>query len=209
MSAQIDYPQAITPTQAEAKRMDSLKFAMWLYLGSETVLFMVLIAAYVLFRVNEPEAVKLAQEALSIPLVGVNTFLLLTSSWAMVRGLLAIQRGNRDGLIKWFVLMVVLGAVFVALQGVEYLELAHHGIAIYMDESVDPVLSAFGARFYALTAFHGFHVIIGVLWGLYIVINARRGHYSSTNYMGIEAFGLYWHFVDVVWIFLFTIIYLI
>lgn len=209
MTAHIDYPQATTITQAEAKRMDNLKFAMWLYLGSETVLFMVLIAAYVLFRVNEAEAVQRAQEALSIPLVGLNTFLLLTSSWAMVRGLLAIQRGNRQGLIRWFGLMVVLGALFVILQGVEYLELAHHGITVYMDETVDPVLASFGARFYALTAFHGFHVIIGVLWGAYVMRNAARGRYSATNYMGVEVFGLYWHFVDVVWIFLFTLIYLI
>lgn len=209
MTAHIDYPQATTITQAEAKRMDNLKFAMWLYLGSETVLFMVLIAAYVLFRVNEAEAVQRAQEALSIPLVGLNTFLLLTSSWAMVRGLLAIQRGNRQGLIRWFGLMVVLGALFVILQGVEYLELAHHGITVYMDETVDPVLASFGARFYALTAFHGFHIIIGVLWGAYVMRNAARGRYSATNYMGVEVFGLYWHFVDVVWIFLFTLIYLI
>ena len=209
MSAHIDYPQATTPSQAEAKQMDNLKFAMWLYLASEVVLFMVLIAAYVVFRVNMPEAVQEAQEALSIPLVGLNTFILLTSSWAMVRGLLSIQRGSRDGLIKWFGLMVVLGVVFVALQGVEYLELAHEGITIYTSPDGNPALFEFGARFYALTAFHGFHVIIGVLWGLFVMRNAVRGRYTATNYMGVEIFGLYWHFVDVVWIFLFTIIYLI
>jgi cytochrome c oxidase subunit 3 len=209
MTAQIDYPQAVTPTQAEAKRFDSLKFAMWLYLGSETVLFMVLIAAYVVFRVNEAEAVQRAQEALSIPLVGANTFLLLTSSWAMVRGLLAIQRGNQKGLVRWFGLMVVLGTLFVILQGVEYLELAHEGITIYTAQGAEPALYEFGARFYALTAFHGFHVIIGVLWGLFVMRNAARGRYTATNYIGVEIFGLYWHFVDVVWIFLFTLIYLI
>lgn len=209
MTAQIDFPQAITPAQAEAKHMDNLKFAMWLYLASEVVLFMVLIATYVVFRVNHAEAVQEAQEALSIPLVGANTFILLTSSWAMVRGLLSIQRGNRSGLIKWFGLMTVLGVVFVALQGVEYLELAHHGITVYTSETGNPALYEFGARFYALTAFHGFHVIVGILWGLYVLRNAMRGRYSATNYMGVEVFGLYWHFVDVVWIFLFTIIYLI
>ena len=209
MSAHVDFPQAITLSQAEAKQMDNLKFAMWLYLASEVVLFMVLIAAYVVFRVNQPAAVQEAQEALSIPLVGINTFILLTSSWAMVRGLLSIQRGNQGGLVKWFGLMVVLGVVFVALQGVEYLELAHEGITIYSSPGGNPALFEFGSRFYALTAFHGFHVIIGVLWGLYVMRNAARGRYSSTHYMGVEVFGLYWHFVDVVWIFLFTIIYLI
>src|SRR5690606_33604187 len=128
----------------------------------------------------------------SIPLVGLNTFILLTSSWAMVRGLLAIQRGNQQGLVRWFAFMIVLGTLFVALQGVEYLELAHEGITIYTSETGEPALYEFGARFYALTAFHGFHVIIGVLWGLYVLRNAIRGRYSATRYLGVEVFGLYW-----------------
>lgn len=210
--AQIDYPQAVDALQAQAKRYDNLKFGMWLYLASEVVIFTIFIATFMVFRVNFPDAVQTARHTLNVNLVGLNTFLLLTSSWAMVRGLLAIQRGDRQGLIRFFVLMIVLGAVFVALQGVEYLELAHHGVTVYTVETADPEVQAlyeFGSRFYAVTAFHGFHVIVGVLWGLYIVLKARRGVYTATNYIGIEIFGLYWHFVDVVWIFLFTIIYLI
>src|SRR5690606_6146111 len=164
MSAHIDYPQAIDELQAEAKRLDNLKFAMWLYLASEIIIFTVLIGTFVIYRVNFPEAVRHAREAVNINLVGFNTFLLLTSSWAMVRGLLAIQRGQRNGLIKWFALMNVLGIIFVALQGVEYLELAHHGVTLYQYDTSNPELYEFGMRFYALTGFHGFHVIVGVLW---------------------------------------------
>ncbi|MCB9449884.1 MAG: heme-copper oxidase subunit III [Anaerolineaceae bacterium] len=181
-------------------RAANLKLAMWLYLGSEVIIFSVLIAAYLVFRYNFPEMVRAAQESINVGLVGFNTFLLLGSSWAMVMGLLSIQRGDRAGLVRWIGLTALMGAVFVALQGVEYTELGHEGIAVYGSE--------FGMRFYAMTAFHGFHVIIGVLWALFVVRNAQRGNYSADNYVGVEIFGLYWHFVDVVWIFLFTFIYL-
>jgi heme/copper-type cytochrome/quinol oxidase subunit 3 len=198
--AQIDRPQAIDKLQAEAKSIDNLKFAMWLYLASEVVIFTILIAAYVVFRVQNPEEVRAVQEDMNIFLIGLNTFILLTSSWAMVRGLLAIQRGSRQGLINWFWLMNLLGVIFVALQYVEYQELAHHGIAIYN--------SGYGARFYPLTVFHGLHVVIGVLWGVWVIRRTAQGAYDR-NWVGVEVFGLYWHFVDVVWLFLFTILYLI
>lgn len=199
--ARIDRPQAISHAQAQAKKMDNLKFATWLYLASEVVIFTVLIATYVVFRINYADQVLDAHHHLDINLVGINTALLLTSSWAMVRGLLSIQRGNRKGLINWFLFMCVLGIVFVSLQYVEYTSLGREGIAIGNSE--------FGMRFYAMTAFHGFHVVVGVIWGLLVVRHAMRGGYDQHNYMGVEVFGLYWHFVDVVWIFLFTLIYLI
>jgi heme/copper-type cytochrome/quinol oxidase subunit 3 len=182
-------------------KFDNLKFAMWLYLASEVVIFAVLIAGYVIFRINEPELVKEAHSKVSINLVGFNTFLLLTSSWAMVKGLLEIQRNNRPGLLRWIGITAILGAVFVGLQYVEYQELAHHGITIYGDQ--------FGMRFYPLTAFHGFHVIIGVIWAIFVYRQGQKGVYDNGNYLGVELFGLYWHFVDVVWIILFTLIYLV
>jgi heme/copper-type cytochrome/quinol oxidase subunit 3 len=180
---------------------ENLKFATWLYLASEVVIFATLIAMYILFRLHSPDAVKEVHAVTNIWLVTGNTFLLLTSSWAMVMGLREIKRGNSKGLVRWITLTAVLGAIFVGLQYVEYQELAHHGITIYGSE--------FGMRFYAPTAFHGAHVIIGVLWALYIVRNGMKGRYSASNNIGIEIFGLYWHFVDVVWILLFTLIYLV
>lgn len=192
-----------TPMSAKERELkfDNLKFAMWLYLASEVVIFTVLIAGYAIFRLNNPELVKEAHEKVSVALVGFNTFLLLASSWAMVKGLLKIQRNNRQGLVRWIGATAILGAVFVALQYVEYQELAHHGITIYGDQ--------FGMRFYPMTSFHGVHVIIGVIWALFVVWRGRQGVYDNGNYLGVEIFGLYWHFVDVVWIILFTLIYLI
>jgi heme/copper-type cytochrome/quinol oxidase subunit 3 len=185
----------LTPMQ-----IDNAKFAMWLYLASEVVIFAALIAVYIVFRYNNPDIVHDVHEEVGIALVSFNTFLLLASSWAMVMGLQQIQRGNQKGLIQWIGATAALGTIFVLLQYVEYNELGHLGLSLSTE---------FGMRFYAPTAFHGAHVIIGVLWALRVILRARKGYYSAQNYLGVEIFGLYWHFVDVVWILLFTVIYLV
>lgn len=182
-------------------RNENLKFATWLFLASEVVLFSTLIAMFILFRLHSPEAVQQVHEEANIWLVTANTFLLLTSSWAMVMGLRQIKRGNAPGLVRWIGLTAILGATFVGLQYVEYQDLSRAGITLYSSE--------FGMRFYAPTAFHGVHVIVGVLWALYVARNGIKGRYSASNTIGVEIFGLYWHFVDVVWILLFTLIYLV
>jgi len=191
---------------SQSARYENLKFAMWLYLGSEVVIFAVLIAFFIVFRLHNPDVVHSVHEEASILLVSINTFILLSSSWAMVMGLRELHRDNTKGLMQWIGLTALLGLVFVGLQYVEYNELSKAGIALFnQGNSFD----GFGMRFYAPTAFHGVHVIVGVLWALFIVNNARKGKYSKTNFLGVEIFGLYWHFVDVVWIILFTMLYLV
>lgn len=203
--ASIQHAHSDAAAQAEALSNDNQKFAVWLYLASEVVIFSILIGGYALFRLNEPAAVKEVHKQLGIGLVSLNTFLLLASSWAMVMGLVCIQRGNRQGLIRWIGATAALGAIFVALQYVEYKELAHLEITL---GGYHEVYKDFGMRFYAPTAFHGAHVIVGVFWALLVIHRARKGVYDK-NPLGVELFGLYWHFVDVVWILLFTLIYLI
>jgi len=183
-----------------AAHTENMKFAMWLFLASEVVLFAVLIGVYLVFRINNPTVVKEIHEATGVLLVSINTFLLLASSWSMVMGLRQILLGNRKGLIQWIWVTAILGIIFVALQGVEYSILANAGITIYNSE--------FGMRFYAPTALHGVHVIVGVMWAFWVIYRAQRGAYDK-NPLGVEMFGLYWHFVDVVWIFLFPLLYLI
>lgn len=182
------------------EQINNSKFAMWLYLASEVIIFSVFIAAYIVFRINNPDVVKEIHEELGVILVSINTFILLTSSWALVMGLREAQKNNSPGAARWLGLTALLGTVFVLLQYVEYMELARIGISLDTE---------FGMRFYAPTAFHGAHVIVGVLWALWVMSKARRGRYSAQNYLAIEIFGLYWHFVDVVWVVLFTVIYLI
>ena len=136
-------------------------------------------------------------------LVSINTFILLMSSWAMVMGLRNMQMGNRRMMLRWIGFTALLGVVFLCGQYIEYGELGSMGIALDAD-----TFSGFGMRFYAPTAFHGAHVLVGVLWALLVLKRGREGRYDK-NPLGIELFGLYWHFVDVVWIFLFTLIYLV
>ncbi len=188
----------------EARRVDNYKFAMWLYLASEVVIFSVFIGAYAIFRFNNPETVHEIHASLGtggILLVTANTFLLLMSSWAMVMGLRQIQLGSQSGLIRWFMLTAALGVIFMIGQYIEYSELAHLGITLDGND--------FGMRFYTPTFFHGIHVFAGVVWCLLVIRNAQRGGYSAQRHVGVEVFGLYWHFVDVVWIILFTLIYLV
>ncbi|MBZ0292013.1 MAG: cytochrome c oxidase subunit 3 [Anaerolineae bacterium] len=182
------------------EQIENSKFATWLYLASEVVIFGSLMAVYAVFRLNHPEVVREIHDEVGILLVSLNTFLLLASSWAMVMGLRSIKQNDQQGLVRWIGLTALLGTVFVLLQYVEYNELGHLGISLGNE---------FGMRFYAPTAFHGAHVIVGVLWALRVISRGRRGIYNARNYLAVEIFGLYWHFVDVVWIILFTLIYLI
>ena len=199
--ARVDLPQAHSPEQAKAIKADSLKFSMWLFLASEVILFTVLIATYLVFRIHNAEVVHEIHDHVGILLVSLNTFLLLTSSWTMVMGLRAIQNNDQQGLVRYIGITALLGFVFVGLQYVEYNQLAAFGVTIYGSE--------FGMRFYAPTALHGAHVIIGGIWALWVVRRGQQGVYNNGNYIGVELFGLYWHFVDVVWIILFTVIYLV
>lgn len=194
----------------EAMSIDNQKFGMWIYLASEVVIFTVFIGAYILYRINHPESVHAIHEDLGILLVSANTFLLLTSSWAMVMGLRQIQKGDRDGLIRWLSITAILGIIFMIGQYIEYYELSR--LSVVLDNTNATLHSAdiggFGARFYTPTFFHGAHVFIGVVWCLEVIRRARKGRYD-TNAVGVELFGLYWHFVDVVWIILFALIYLV
>lgn len=199
-----------TPSlEEEAISIDNQKFAMWLFLASEIVIFTAMIAPWIIFRIRHPDLVAQFHEdagLVGMLLVTFNTFLLLTSSWAMVMGLRQIMRDNIGGLVRWFALTAALGTAFLILQYVEYSKLAEDGITL--DRARDH-MEGLGMRFYGPTSFHGAHVFVGVLWCLLVIYRARRGNYSSRNYVGVEVFGLYWHFVDVVWIMLFTLIYLV
>jgi cytochrome c oxidase subunit 3/cytochrome o ubiquinol oxidase subunit 3 len=183
----------------KALGLDHLKLGMWLFIGSEVMFFGGLIAAFLHYKVNNPSPLETA--FLDVTLVGINTFILLTSSFTVVLGLSSIQRGNRSGLIRYIGLTALLGLVFLAGQGYEFVALYREGVTLSS--------SVFGSSFFTLAGFHGLHVLIGVGWAVGTLLKASRGGYSGEDNTGVEVFGLYWHFVDIVWIVLFTIIYLI
>ncbi len=176
---------------------ENQKFAMWLFLGSEVMFFTVLIASFVLMRFRYPDQ----QHILNIPLTSVNTFMLLASSFFVVRALAAIQKDNRTRFLRSLAMTGLLGTAFLAIQVFEYSNLGHEGLTLSG--------SPFGMAFFTLTGFHGAHVLIGVLWLTRVFWNGYHGKYTPDNHFGVEFFGLYWHFVDVVWILIFSLVYLI
>ena len=177
------------------------KLGMWVFLGSEVMFFTALIGSYIILRFAHPEAWRPPGTVLAVPITAVNTFLLICSSVTMVKAFAAVQDGFLAGLRRWLVATVLIGASFVGVQVYEYRHLIEKGFV--------PSEGLYGSTFYTMTGFHGFHVTIGVLCMIYVTWNAFRGKYTAQDHRGVEVIGLYWHFVDLVWIILFTIVYLI
>jgi heme/copper-type cytochrome/quinol oxidase subunit 3 len=175
------------------------KLGMWLFVASEVMFFGGLLAAFLHYRVRNPSPSEAA--LLDVTLVGLNTFLLLTSSFTVVLGLAAIQNNNIGAMRRYIGLTILLGVTFLAGQVYEFVSLFDEGMTLRS--------SVFGSSFFTLTGFHGLHVLIGVLWAGILFLNSFRGRLSSSESESIEVFGLYWHFVDIVWIILFTLIYLV
>ena len=149
---------------------------------------------------------------LAIDLTAGNTFILICSSVTMVLALSAIQSGNRAKFLFFLGATVVIGSMFMSVQVYEYYQLMvghHYPPGISATTHFRPSVSLFASCFFTMTGFHGAHVTAGVIMLFCIFIRALLGGYSSTNYTPVELVGLYWHFVDLVWIILFTIVYLI
>ena len=149
---------------------------------------------------------------LAINLTALNTFVLICSSVTMVLALSAIQRGNRAKCNFFLAATVIIGSIFLSIQVYEYRQLMfmhHYPIGISADGHFVPSCSLFASCFFTMTGFHGAHVTGGVILLAIVLIASLRGAFSATNYSTIELAGLYWHFVDLVWIILFTIVYLI
>jgi heme/copper-type cytochrome/quinol oxidase subunit 3 len=179
------------------------KLGMWVFLGSEVMFFTALIGSYIILRVANPEGWvgHPRHTPLNIPVTAVNTFLLICSSVTMVKAFAAAQDGLLQQLRRWLVATVLIGASFVGVQVYEYSKLIGEGFV--------PSASLFSSTFYTMTGFHGFHVTMGVICMIYVTLQAFRGRYTAQDHRGVEVIGLYWHFVDLVWIILFTIVYLI
>jgi cytochrome c oxidase subunit III len=177
------------------------KLGMWVFLVSEVMFFTALIGSYIILRWGTNAEWPEPRSVLAIPITAMNTFILICSSVSMVKAYAAATRDDQAGLKKWLLLTVLGGATFVGVQAFEY----HHLI----EKGFLPSSGLFGAAFYTMTGFHGFHVTCGVLSMIWVTIRAFRGKYAGGKFQGIETIGLYWHFVDLVWIILFTIVYLI
>ena len=180
--------------------LDSRKIGFWTFIGSECLLFGSLISTYLVYH-GKSIAGPTPQEILNIPLTSLSTFDLLMSSLAMVLALAAVSRGDRVWARVWIATTAFLGLVFLGLQAYEFTTFVHEGLTLQVN--------LFGSTFFVLTGTHGVHVLVGVIWLLTLLVRSFQGKLGPEKAMNVELAGLYWHFVDVVWIVIFTVVYLL
>jgi heme/copper-type cytochrome/quinol oxidase subunit 3 len=177
------------------------KVAMWAFLGSECLLFGALISTYILYKGQSQPGTISPEDVFDIPYTSVSSFVLLMSSLTMVLALSAIQQGDQRRLRVWLLTTALLGASFVAGQAYEF--------TVFVREGMNLRTNLFSSSFYVLTGFHGAHVTIGVLMLLSLWSLSMKGRLPTSRAETVELVGLYWHFVDIVWIVIFTLVYLI
>ena len=206
--------------------LDHRKIAIWAFIGSECMLFTSLISTYLVYKgrsvvgpfphevCNPPQCETVMKPILNIPVTSVSTFVLLMSSLAMVLALAAVENKDKPGWAGtglwgrilasskfWLMATAILGATFLGFQAYEFTSFVHEGLTIKRN--------LFGSSFFTLTGFHGAHVTAGVLWLLTLLaIDMKRG-LGPRDALLVDISALYWHFVDVVWIAIFTLVYLI
>jgi heme/copper-type cytochrome/quinol oxidase subunit 3 len=176
------------------------KLAMWVFLGSDCLLFGGLISTYLLLRNRAVEG-PTAADLFDIPFTSVSSFVLLMSSLTMALAVAAIHRGELSRSRAWLTTTAFLGATFVAGQVYEFTAFYREGLGY--------TTNIFGSAFYTLTGFHGVHVTVGIIMLLTLVGMSLRGNLGTERAETVEIVGLYWHFVDIVWIVIFTVVYLI
>ncbi len=176
------------------------KLLMWGFLSSDCLFFGSLIATYLVYR-GQSVVGPYPIDIIDIPTTTISTFVLLCSSFAMVQALAATNANNQRGIQLWLLATAFMGLIFIGFQAYEFNAFRAEGLLISTN--------LFGSTFFTLTGFHGAHVTLGIVWllGLYWV--ARKGRLGPQTALDVEIAGLYWHFVDIVWIVIFTLLYLI
>jgi heme/copper-type cytochrome/quinol oxidase subunit 3 len=184
-----------------ATGLSNNKLAMWVFLGSECMLFGGLISTYLLYKDRVPEGGITPRDIYDIYFTSASSFVLLMSSLTMVLALAAVQRADYFRLKVWLLTTALLGSTFIAGQVYEFTAFYNEGLGF--------TTNIFGSAFYTLTGFHGVHVTVGIIMLLSVFALALRGKITQAQSETVEIVGLYWHFVDIVWVLIFTIVYLI
>ncbi|NCY09728.1 MAG: cytochrome oxidase subunit III [Actinobacteria bacterium] len=180
--------------------ISNVKLGMWLFLGSECLLFGGLISTYMLYRGRVSNG-PTPEQVYDIPFTSVSSFVLLMSSLTMVLAVSAAAKKDDRGTNLWLVVTALLGATFVGGQVYEFTAFYNEGLGF--------TTSLFGSSFYTLTGFHGVHVTVGIIMLMALVAINKRSRVPGSKAETVEMIGLYWHFVDIVWIIIFTLVYLI
>ena len=214
------------------------KLLMWAFLGSDCMFFAALIATYLVNMGNNPAGTPSPADVFSIPVTSVSTFVLLMSSMSMVLSYAALSQNRIKAFRIWLLSTAIMGATFVGFQIFEFNDFANHKVEVHCSDLVDdskrerltdlqikignekcldgieevsekvpltPQVNLFGSTFYTLTGFHGGHVTLGIIWLLSLLLYSFRGRVTPLN---LDIAALYWHFVDIVWIVIFTVVYL-
>jgi cytochrome c oxidase subunit III len=195
----LNYHKNTETTASHGAHHDHRLFGVVLFLIAESAIFLGLFAAFSIYRAILPVWPPEGTPELELLLPGINTIVLISSSFVMHKGQDSIKKNDVKGLQLWFAITAVMGVIFLAGQLYEYF---HLGFGLKTN--------LFASAFYVLTGFHGLHVTFGLLLIVAVLWRSlKKDHYSKESFFGVEAAELYWHFVDVVWIVLFTLVYLL
>ncbi|HEX7972904.1 MAG TPA: cytochrome c oxidase subunit 3 family protein [Anaerolineales bacterium] len=206
----------VKPAQAANPEPDSLEISslgMWLFLATEVMFFGAVFTAYMIYRGIYPQVFAEASSRLNLGLGSANTAVLLTSSLAMALAVHAAQLGKRKTLIFFLLATILLGLAFLGVKGAEWAQefqerLYPGGQFVYTGANPDQA-KLFFSLYFTLTGLHAVHMIIGIGLLAALVVLAWRRRFSSSYYTPVEIVGLFWHFIDIVWIFIFPLLYLI
>ncbi|GAA4836399.1 cytochrome o ubiquinol oxidase subunit III [Paenibacillus vulneris] len=180
---------------------ESLKtFGFWIFLITDCILFGTLFATYIVLHGNTNGG-PTPKELFEMPGIIAETFILLTSSFTSGLAVLAMHKGNKNQLIGWLAVTALLGASFVALEVNEFITMVYH-------EGATISTSAFLSAFFTLVGTHGLHVSLGLCWMIGLMFQLKKHGITPVTKRKVDVISLYWHFLDVVWIFVFTVVYL-
>lgn len=195
------------------QQFEASALGMWAFLVQEILFFGGLFAGYIVYRHWYPEAFHDGSHHLDVLLGTINTAVLICSSLTMALAVHAAQKGHKNKIITFMVLTLVLGSIFLGIKVVEYSHKYHDGLIpsngfIWHGEFADQV-RIFYSFYFVMTGMHALHMIIGAAILIHLIIQTAKNRYNAEYYTPVEMFGLYWHFVDIVWIFLFPLLYLL
>lgn len=195
------------------QQFDSAKMGMWIFLVTEILFFGGLFAAYIVYRLWYPELFVLASEELDTLLGGINTLVLIGSSFTVAMAIRSAQKDKIKQISIYLGITFALAAVFMIIKYFEWSHKFHLGIfpaEAYSYTGIDhPQAGVFFSLYYLMTGLHGIHVVVGMGLMVWLIVRARKNHFDHEYYTPVEITGLYWHLVDIIWIFLFPLFYLI
>lgn len=198
-----------------AQQRDASTLGMWIFLITEVMFFGGMFLAYSIYRAKYPDVFAIASSSLNVYIGAANTVVLLCSSFTMVMAVRSAQLGKRSGIIFWLIWTLLLGMTFLGVKAYEWNEKfeMHHvpGMAnFHLDgASMQGPASIFFSLYFAMTGLHAMHMVVGVGILTVLIFQAKKGKFTAEYMTPVDIAGLYWHFVDIVWIFLFPLLYLI